>query len=78
MTPKRWTAPCALPLRRDYRRIYERDTARSREADVFDTLRRAMDLDDDQAERDLADVIAGCTPDELDELAALAEMDGDE
>lgn len=78
MTPKQWTAPCALSFRRARRRTYERDTVRSREADVFDTLRRAVDLDDEQAEADLAEVLSNCTPEELDELSTLAEMDGDE
>lgn len=72
---KQWTGPCKLPIRRWRRSQYTKDEARSA---VFDTLRRAVELDDDQAEVDLAELLAGCTPAELDELSALAEMDGDE
>jgi len=45
---------------------------------MFEALRAAVELDDEEAERDLAEVLAGCSPEELDEIAALAEMDGDE
>lgn len=72
---RQWTGPCELPVRRWRASQYTKDEARS--AMPFDTLRRAVDLDDEH-EHDLAEVLAGCSPEELDELAALAEMDGDE
>lgn len=42
---------------------------------MFEALRAAVEMDDDTAESELRELLAGCSDDDIDELAALAEMD---